>query len=267
MPGLCLGVISGGKAHDEFILCRERFLLIDQSPKGRRQYAGTAWGKGGIFASNRCKVVEQFLETPAEHLLFIDTDIEFLAEDVYNIIDIAGKDKKILSGLYFLHHPRNTLNPAWYVIDPQTKSRDVYTNISNGIHEIDACGMGFCLIHREVFLAMEPHYRKDEWKWFAYDLVEMDGKPTRLGEDMSFCHRAQTSCGYKIYGTGDIRPNHIKERRENLDTYAASKGVKVKMRDPEPTMETIVSPDRCEAPEKPEAAVEKCGVPVGVLEK
>src|ERR1700677_745066 len=87
------------------------------------------------------------------------------------------------------------------------------------IVELDAVGMGCCLVHKTVLekMAETPDFRR--LQWFGREIIDHEGGIIgRYGEDVAFCNRAQRA-GFKIYGHGGVAIDHVKSRKENVQTF------------------------------------------------
>jgi hypothetical protein len=115
-------------------------------------------------------IVYEFLKTDFSHLLFVDADIRWIAEDIPTLIDA---DKDIICGLY----PSKEIN--WHQVENAVKNgitgndlRSYTANLMINVKwepggarqlavdqpfEITAGGTGMMLIKREVFEALRPH--------------------------------------------------------------------------------------------------------------
>jgi len=225
MNGVALGYVHGGVVHEPFFRSVVDAVLWDRPRMGLiRKFESC----GGLYvAINRNKVVEKFLETDCEWLWFLDTDIVFGHETLYQLLKLASDhDIKIISALYFGRLNGNDVGtqPIWMVKSPDGVYQTL-AEFNHGLNEVDAIGMGCCLIHREVLEKMRDVYDDDEWMWFSHDVVtKVDGTKTHLGEDLTFCRRAQ-ALGYRIFGSGSVVVGHVKSRIENLDTFIANLNV------------------------------------------
>jgi hypothetical protein len=137
----------------------------------------------------RNQIAEGILSEPSfTHLLFVDSDnITTSPPDVNEAISrLLKHDIPIVCGLYRLKTPNYPFSIAF--------SPDA---ANDRLFEITGCGMGFCLIKREVF-------EKVPRPWFEYkdDGVEL------VGEDVYFCEKARAS-GYKVFADPTILLSHI----------------------------------------------------------
>lgn len=226
---ISLGYVSGGSVTQPFFEAMTTFLAVDG--QGRKVATRLHHGPGLYVFENRNHVVKSFLETDNEALLFLDSDIKFTPEQVYLLVDRMDKDHRIISGMYFnwQNGPGEFLVPMWYKY-ANLKPGDVglYKNVpsfdTNTMQEIDGCGMGFCLIGRDVF-------EKIGFPWFYHTDITQPGAmpahvkipdtyttPQFVGEDFDFCIKAHKA-GIKIWGFGTV-VTHIKSHGENLETAA-----------------------------------------------
>jgi hypothetical protein len=166
-----------------------------------------------------------FLQTPATHLMFIDADINFDADDVFKLI---SHDKDIMTGAY----PTKTID--W---NKMSNSKDNtlaglqensirYSSGFNdkvnkdGLLEVSYGATGFMLIKREVIEKMIKHYPETAYTPEVYDESNQAGmqkhalfdtmiyKGKYLSEDYTFCHRWQ-QMGGKIYIDPSIVLDHV----------------------------------------------------------
>lgn len=173
------------------------------------------------IVQNRNLVVKGFLENKeAEWLWFLDTDIVFQPDALYELLKVAHpKVRPVVSGLYFsfLSGEFRFSMPVIFRLTATGEYRTIDW-IDDAVHEVDGIGMGCALIHRSVLEAVGEAHADDAWKWFGRDQVMISGKPTHLGEDFTLCHRAQ-KLGYSIWAHLGVRCDHIKTRYESMGTF------------------------------------------------
>jgi hypothetical protein len=165
---------------------------------------------GPLVAQNRNAIVKAFLahERLPEWLLFVDNDEDFPTWGPSKAMEIAKKvGTKILgcsvmlSSYYeglFRRHPKGGYEPI----------RDLEAN--RIYRHLGAVGTGFLLLHREVLEVMALKY--PAWApWFWFDLDIVNGEEQPLGEDTTFCRRAE-ACGFEITGFTGIPIVHHKRQ-------------------------------------------------------
>lgn len=172
-------------------------------------------GGDSLVSRQRNGITRTFLESDASHLLFIDTDLVFSAEQVKKIFD-RMKVVDICGGIYPMKSPKmppqfvyNTLdNPA------EAEKRD------DGLAEVKYIGTGFLCISRKVFDDIKRTFGhelkyivdnsggKEEYDFWRVGVCHYPNKPTRyLSEDWYFCEMAKR-CGYKVYADQTILLKH-----------------------------------------------------------
>ena len=176
-----------------------------------------------LITRARNRLAYDFLNSDATHLMFIDADISFYAEDIVKMVDA---DKDIICGLY----PKKEINwdsVANAVRDgvpanelPQHTGAFVVNLVGDAKQqtgklgdpmEIDNGGTGFMLIKRGVFESLKDkvptytndiHYAVDQGKKeviHEFFTTSIDEESNRLlSEDYHFCKLARKN-GYKIY--------------------------------------------------------------------
>jgi hypothetical protein len=164
-----------------------------------------------LITQARSKVANFFINnTEHEYLFFLDSDIGFNPEDV---LKLMAHQVPIVSGAY----PMKII-PERYCVDivqPEERHGDLV--------KINGNGMGFVLIHRQVFLDIAKQYpnlkyipsdyhsdtphtpaeMNNSYHYFA----EHQSQNGFMSEDKSFFHRAQ-SVGYSIWLDTTIKLNH-----------------------------------------------------------
>lgn len=164
-----------------------------------------------LITQARSKVANFFVNnTEHDYLFFLDSDIGFNPEDV---VKLMSHQVPIVSGAY----PMKTI-PERYCIDilqPEQKRGDLI--------KINGNGMGFVLIHRQVFLDIAnkypglkyipsdyhsdtPHTHMEMNNSYHY-FAEHQTQNGFMSEDKSFFHRAQ-QVGYDIWLDTTIKLNH-----------------------------------------------------------
>lgn len=154
--------------------------------------------QSSLLHAGRNELALQAVKANCSHLLFVDSDMVFNENALQQIY--KHKDCDIVSGLYFQRRGDNMP-----VIYKDIKPRSLFrknaemthvTDIDRDFFEIDACGLGFCLIKVDVFATLYMNY---------HDIFE----PFKgMGEDISFCYRAK-KCGFKVYCDTTFPLGHI----------------------------------------------------------
>ena len=158
----------------------------------------------------RNSIIEESWETPWTHVLFIDDDmVGFEAEDAVKLLSL---DKDIVTGLCFLRDGKNS--PAIYSWDAENEAYRPITQVSGkGLVEIDACGMAFTMIKREVFVKVAK-------PWFENRLTA-----SVMGHDLRFCSSAKAS-GFKIFCDTSVEIGHLSPTAVDHTIYEMKNGIK-----------------------------------------
>ena len=177
-----------------------------------------------LVANARNHLVNEFLGTPATHLMWIDADIGFNAIDIVSMI-LADQD--IICGLYPLKAinwervagavkdgvPAEDLNDhvGYFSVNELDGNEGSSSANPDGLVEIDAGGTGFMLVKREVFEGLGnevPSYIVGG-KWIQeFYTTGIDPETNQLvSEDYYFCRLAR-SRGFQVYAAPWIRLTH-----------------------------------------------------------
>lgn len=174
-------------------------------------------GTGGIV-QGRNQVAERVIESDAEWLLWLDTDMGFEPDTLERLLEVADKDERpIVGALCFAQKETEQDGYSGFrcqarvtILDwaempgdtgPRMIGRAWYP--PNTLVQCGATGSACVLIHRSVFERIEAEHGRT---W--YDRVRGDdGLP--LGEDISFCVRA-ASLGIPVFVHSGVRTTHLK---------------------------------------------------------
>ena len=155
-------------------------------------------------ARNSCAA--KFLAGDATHLMFVDADIQFRAED---IVKLVSHDKDIVGGIY----PQKTLPPKMVVNTLKNGKRE------GDLIEVGTLGTGFMLVKRIVFEAMIEEGAQKYTDAIGLSSVEndnqydffnctIDSNGRYLTEDWSFCRRWR-QLGGQIWADTTIPLVHV----------------------------------------------------------
>lgn len=149
--------------------------------------------------------VEDALETDPDYVMFIDSDV-VPPRDVFQ--RLARHDVGVVSGLYYMDNP-DGVHPAMWRLD-ESNSPSITDYRRKGLVNVDAIGLGCCLVKREVIDALErPLFRWTKgYEEHPWDLRH-DGETPGVSEDFFFCHKVQDA-GYEIYVDTTVECMHEK---------------------------------------------------------
>jgi hypothetical protein len=165
-----------------------------------------------LITHGRSRIANFFMNnTEFEYLFCLDADVAFQPEDV---LKLYSYKKPIVSAAY----PMKTI-PLRYCYEVSNPVK-----VCHDLIKINGIGMGFVMIHRNVFETLNRYY--SELKYFPglnnsnypitekeyhnsyHYFAEMQKNGKYLGEDMSFFQRV-TEVGYDVWLNTDIQLQHI----------------------------------------------------------
>ncbi len=206
-PRVFVGLPVYGGYDPNFVECLVRFVKHEPEVAGYR----VATMKGDSLVSRaRNRLAKQFLESDATHLLFLDTDLIFSAEQIERLV---SHDLPITAGLY----PKKQDQLAWVCNTlPEYGDKDAAT----GLQRILYAGTGCLLIKREVFeaiAALFPEIRYDGdagepegpyWDFFRVGVCAVENRRRYLSEDWYFCEMARQA-GFKVFADTQVVLKHV----------------------------------------------------------
>jgi len=209
-PRIFLGYVHPGKVHTTFAMCILRLLMAL-----RHRVTVVPIFSGPNVAQPRNHLVEAFLATDCEHLLMVDTDIEFTPEDVDALL---ARDLPIVGARYVSKYEDEpepvAVGSAALPGGGYGRATEEHLGASSGLVKVGGLGMGFTLMKREVLEALGSGLL------WPFAEVVVPGKllgvtgdeadaPHLLSEDICFCFRA-AEAGYESWLDLDTRVGHHK---------------------------------------------------------
>ncbi len=189
--------------------------LLNLADEGRKQGFGVAvlmLGNDALITRGRASIVARFLDNPvATHLLFVDADIAFPAEQVTRMLRF---DKDFVGGLYPAKvidwqglaqrfHPQGENLTEAGLVYVGDLCREGERRTEDGFATATYAGTGFQLIRRNVFERMIAAYPETRFSnvhafppqapsdnlYALFDCMIEPGTGAYLSEDFAFCLR------------------------------------------------------------------------------
>jgi len=196
----------GGMVSEPTMTSFLRFILM-ASQVGLNWSLDTMVNESLVTRARNNLMAKMMTNEQATHFMFIDADIRFQPESIFQMI---ACDKDVIGGLY----PKKAL-PVNYVINlqPQTK-------IQGDIFTVDTMGTGFLLFKRDVYKKLiaahpETKYVDDvglgkQYEPMMYSIFDckIDERGHYLSEDWLFCRR-WAALGGEIWAHGKVLLNHV----------------------------------------------------------
>jgi len=209
---LVVGWVDGGVTRGEWAESVTKLVAYETSQN--RLMSIIRVQSGPQMEEGRNHLVERFLDTPAEWLLMVDTDMVFDYNSAERLLETAHSTNTLLvGGLCFGINKEFGQFPTMYrTIDGMPH---VIFNELDGIVSVDATGAAFTLTHRSLF---ENHKRPGPHPWFHRREI----RPTEthpggiLGEDLSWCWHLRSEGVPIVVDTsveaGQIKPSTVGTR-------------------------------------------------------
>jgi CRISPR/Cas system CMR subunit Cmr4 (Cas7 group RAMP superfamily) len=168
---------------------------------------------GSLLVAERNRIVENFYNSEATHLLCIDSDLGFPAEAV---LAMLKADKEFVAGVY---PARTTDSAVEFLIRPKLKEEDKLI-FEGHLLIAEYVPAGFMLLSREAIQKMRDKFpelyyqpkaesKKEEHAYLFFNTELHEGE--FWGEDYVFCRRAREA-GIEIFVDPLIEFNHDGKR-------------------------------------------------------
>lgn len=215
-----IGWVRPDLVHADFMDCVLRTFAADREGPGRLAGWGTVRSSANV-TSARNQLVRWFLDTPADWLLMVDTDMVWQPDDVERLLAHAHPDSApVVGGLCFAKELESgRIWPTLFEAEDAGGYAQLFRFHSwppNTLFRVDGTGAAFLLVHRRVFETVAANGFSAAYPWFQ----ETENPAGRLSEDLTFCLRAG-SCGFPIYVHTGVQVGHIKPHVVTADTYLA----------------------------------------------
>lgn len=166
---------------------------------------------GNNTPHTRNLLLDQFLKTPYDYALWIDSDQEFAPRNIQDLLDIpypivTGRtmDRSGMHNILSFRRSDNADTTTYNPILPH----------STGLMPIDACGFGFIKVHRSVHERVRRSLGFHQFR----DIYLEDGR--RLGHDLNWGDTVR-KLGYPIYLANYVKVGHsfVTIREEDMTNF------------------------------------------------
>ena len=161
---------------------------------------------GSVVSEARNLVLNSFLRTKADILLWIDSDIEWSVADFSSIVQAAHVVEVVCAA-----YPVKIPSMPFIVTQPDPENVEVN---GLGLVKINGTGLGFCAVSRKVIEKLVARAErvdigteKDVADVFRVDRTITDGRRTARGEDMAFFADIR-ELGYDVWLDPTIKLGH-----------------------------------------------------------
>ena len=213
-----VGWIDGGTVAGGFAESVARLTAYEASQ--RRLHTTLRVRSGPLLPEGRNILVQQFLDTGAEWLFTVDSDMVFADTAVEQLIATAEAEQvQMVGGLCFGINETIGQFPMLYKrFDGLAQA--LFDLPVGPVVDVDGTAAAFIVTHRDVFL---DNRREGPHPWFHRREVPAtnihDGAV--LGEDLSWCWWLRDR-GVRIVVDLRVEAGHVKETVLNRDTYTSS---------------------------------------------
>lgn len=175
-------------------------------------------GAGSLLVCERNQLNDAFLQSPCTHMLCIDADMGWQAEDV---VKMLAYDEPFVAAAYLarkdhIFHYEPVQNPDLSIV------------VKGDLIKVNYIPAGFMLIKREVIEKIHAHFPELHYKAKACRGRKFEGVAifnTELidgefwGEDFVFCQRARQA-GIELWVDPYVELNHDGKKGKLIDVFS-----------------------------------------------
>lgn len=210
-----IGWLDNGTVAGEFASSMANLAAYEVTQQRLFGVLRVPWGP--MLPEGRNHLVQRFLETEADWLLMVDSDMVFPHTSVEILLSTAdGQTAPVVGGLCFGANLEFGQFPTLYR-NFDDRPHVWFDYPRNQVVEVDATGSAFVLTHRSVY---EDHQYSNEWPWYhRRHVFGTKEKPDAyLGEDISWCWWLREK-GVPIYVNTSLKVGHVKTAKLDEDSY------------------------------------------------
>ena len=122
----------------------------------------------------RNEIIDYAIKNNYDYILFVDSDVIVPKDTIERLMDLI-KENSIVSGFYIVTNKLGLPTPAAKFIIQNEVCEFESRFINNNVHDVDAIGMGCCLMPKEIFTKYKFRCERGEY-----------GDVTKA-EDICFC--------------------------------------------------------------------------------
>jgi len=179
-----IGWISAGSIYNEFALS-----VMDIVKNRSSIVTGVLSAVGAYISQNRHRLVTAFLETDANWLFMLDTDVVITAEDFDVLFKNADPETcPVLSGKYFFEYPHE--EPHFRIAAHTAEGWLTDYQENEIVKNLNSVGCGYVLIHRSALEKVRDDNPDSVSPWF-WNGFEESGMAQ--SEDSYFCSQLRKS--------------------------------------------------------------------------
>jgi hypothetical protein len=191
-------------------------------------YVAMKCGTDGLVAA-RNQTVLAFLESPAEYLFWVDTDMGFSSDVVSLLLEhVDPVTAPVVGALCFANKEMGTDGMGGYrckavptlyqwveLPDGKNGFMPIYDYPRDALVPVAATGSACIIIHRSVFEKVAAEFTSTN-SWYTRLTNPTTGQ--LIGEDMSFCYRANAA-GVPLFVHTGVKTTHLKPIWLQEDDY------------------------------------------------
>jgi hypothetical protein len=184
-------------------------------------YGATRIQSSANITSARNMAVAQFLDSSAEKLMLIDSDMVFRPDMVSKLSESCSGEVPIVGGLTWrVSKVDNKVSTTMYLMDENQQLIQPESWPDDALVQVWATGAACLMIHRTAAEKIKKAAFSDAFPWFQ----ESSWKGEPMSEDVTFCIRAQMAL-MPIYVDTGVEVGHMKERMLTINDWKVQKQV------------------------------------------
>jgi hypothetical protein len=159
------------------------------------------------ISNARNLIMEHFLDSKADKLMLIDSDMVFNPDLVHKLTEDVDNETPVVGALTWRLSKKGNVLSTMMLMDEDEKLIHPESWPEDALVQVWSTGAACLMIHRAVVEKVKAAAFSPAFPWFQ----ETSWKGEPVGEDVTFCIRAQM-CMVPIYVDTGIEVGHVKDR-------------------------------------------------------
>ena len=198
--------LDNGQTRGEFTYSLANMVAWDANYDHRIMGVHRVQSSANI-SNARNMIMQEFLDSPADKLMMLDSDMVFNPDLVSKLAETCGSEVPIVGALTWRLSKKGNVLSTMMLMDEDNTLIHPETWPDDALVQVWSTGAACLMIYRAIVEKVKAAEFSKSFPWFQ----ESTWKDEPVGEDVTFCIRAQM-CMAPIYVDTGVEVGHVKDR-------------------------------------------------------